>query len=256
MYENDFRVIDRAVVDPLLALTWPEFLRRHRWRHDQWNDPAEFLDDFALDHDTDRDNIPRILASRTLRWTMQRSSPQLFFVETVLECAKSVSKQCPSYYCATSFAARTLFLAAAVGGFLTGRLSRPGLYSTAALLGSDEAPDCLDLLPADRKRLKQALHPMLVPTPVFPWQPREQEGDYYFLGLAETKPFLDFVRRSVSENWACPRISKESRSELPNSGSRVPTMRDSQVATQLARWLARSTRGSRTRRLCMLWHVG
>ena len=53
--ENYYWIIDQAVVDPLLALSWPEFHRRYRWkgRGSQWATAAEFLAEFALDPQPD-----------------------------------------------------------------------------------------------------------------------------------------------------------------------------------------------------------
>jgi len=53
--EHYYCIIDRAVVDPLLALSWPEFHRRCRWkgRGSQWATAAEFLAEFALDPQPD-----------------------------------------------------------------------------------------------------------------------------------------------------------------------------------------------------------
>jgi hypothetical protein len=94
--ENYYWIIDRAVVDPLLALSWPEFHRRYRWkgRRTQWRTAAEFLSEFALDPESDDldpesddlELVHRILATRTLRWTMLRCSDlQYFFMLEVID---------------------------------------------------------------------------------------------------------------------------------------------------------------------------
>jgi hypothetical protein len=115
--ENYYWIIDRAVVDPLLALSWPEFHRRYRWkgRRTQWRTAAEFLSEFDLDPESadldpesadldpesddldpesddldpesdDLELVHRILATRTLRWTMLRCSDlQYFFMLEVID---------------------------------------------------------------------------------------------------------------------------------------------------------------------------
>jgi hypothetical protein len=94
--ENYYWIIDRAVVDPLLALSWPEFHRRYRWkgRRTQWRTAAEFLSEFDLDPESDDldpesddlELVHRILATRTLRWTMLRCSDlQYFFMLEVID---------------------------------------------------------------------------------------------------------------------------------------------------------------------------
>lgn len=253
-YENFYQVIDRAVVDPLLALTWPEFLRRYKWRHGQRHDPAEYLEDFALDDEDDIENIPRILASRTLRWTMQRTAPQLHFLETIFESTPDIRNRCPTLYCGPIFAYKAMFLAAAVDGFFNERLTWWDLFVTCSLLGADDTFDYLDLDDLDRRGLQEVLHPMFVPSPVFPWLPREHDGQYYSLGLRETKSFLKFVQRAVAENWACPLIAKDTLAELPRAARKAPTMRDNEVATKLVRWLNRSRRFGK-QRLCMVWEA-
>ena len=99
--ENYYWIIDRAVVDPLLALSWPEFHRRYRWkgRGSQWATAAEFLAEFALDPETDDlELVHRILATRTLRWTMLLCSDmQYFFMLEVIDQVPEAKRRCPTF---------------------------------------------------------------------------------------------------------------------------------------------------------------
>lgn len=89
------RVFDRDFVDPLLAMTWPKYLRRYKYVADQWNSPEHFLTDFALDPQPEDDHLARrIVRSWTLRRTMRSCTPKIFFLEQLLESVPKGHLRC------------------------------------------------------------------------------------------------------------------------------------------------------------------
>src|SRR5262249_33768828 len=72
--EHFCHFLDRAAVDPFLALTWKQFDRKFGWGYSEWNSAADFLTQLALDPVPDDPAVvERILARRTLRWTLKHS---------------------------------------------------------------------------------------------------------------------------------------------------------------------------------------
>jgi hypothetical protein len=97
--EHFYQLIDRPAVGQLLGLTWPQFHRKYRWKDPQWPTAEDFLREFALDEENDLAAIPRILKTRTLRWTMLRSTPQFYFMVEMIDKAPEIKKRCPQFWC-------------------------------------------------------------------------------------------------------------------------------------------------------------
>jgi hypothetical protein len=116
--EHFYQFIDRAVVDPVLMMSWADFLRKHPWRRDS----LEELLDFAVEPQPDSDARSRILATRSLRWTMRRSTPAYYFLNTLIYHVPHLRRRCPDVWANDCYDVAALE-AAAVEAFLVDRIS-------------------------------------------------------------------------------------------------------------------------------------
>jgi hypothetical protein len=252
-FEHYYQFIDRAVVDPLVALTWRQFHKKYGWTGgSQWSNAAEFLADFALDPPPeDVQIVERILATRTLRWTLRHSSSQYFcLIEGMVVHVPAIEKRCPGIQtsCLDEVA---LFLAAAVHGFLEGTINQRTLWAVFALHGCANQVQWLNLPRKQRKIIRKALAPSPLPRPMFSWQDEDcLDGEHFPLGQADTRRFLRFLRRAWEEDWPCRYLEPDIRLEL--SQGRLPTIRDCKSAETL---LAKAPCGQ-GRRPCILWFFG
>ena len=73
--------------------------------------------------------VDEVLARRTLRWTMKRSSPQYFFLLEVIYNAPDVRKRCPEIWTESPYEI-AIIIAASVDAFLTGRIDVKTLKET------------------------------------------------------------------------------------------------------------------------------
>jgi hypothetical protein len=251
--EHFYQIIDRAVVDPFLALTWPEFHKRYGWKGTcQWESAADYLMEFGLDEEADEEKVARILARRTLRWTMLRCSPQFYFLDVVFTHAAAVRRRCPEFW-VRRFADHQLMLSAAVGGFLDGRLKKQHLRVVLALHGGPGEAFSLEMPRTAVRAIESAILPWDERPPMFPWQVRGEIHGSCPLGIADTRRFLVFVRRSWSEKWPCPYSGRDTLAELPKNRRKSATIRDNLVAGKLFRWI-RQVDNDRLAKLCIFRH--
>jgi hypothetical protein len=252
--EHFYQLIDREAVDPFLALSWREFHRQCRWKDfSQWGCAAEFLTEFALDGEfQDPKMVQRILASRTLRWTMLRSSPQYFFLYEMVLHAPAVSSRCPTVW-PPVLEEIAMMMAAAVDGFLGGRIGKRTLGAVFTLHGSLGEIGWLELPHAKLNAVVEALTPYPQPQPIFPWQDDSCIGNgYRSLGLRDTHAFLNFLRRAWAEGWPCTYLGAKARGELPAPKKRALSIRDCSAARRL---LAYADSG-RIGRPCVIRYFG
>ena len=79
--EHYYWVIDRTVIDPFLALSWREFHKKLGWDStSQWKSAAEFFLEFEMPPETDPKTVERILATRTVGWSMRHSAQPYWFL--------------------------------------------------------------------------------------------------------------------------------------------------------------------------------
>ncbi|MSU23784.1 MAG: hypothetical protein EXS32_08175 [Opitutus sp.] len=126
--EHFVSIIDRARVDEVLSLSWKDFHRRYRWKRDSpWPSAAEFLHDFALEGEPEQSIVDDILDRRTLRWTMNRCTPKLFFVYEIIVHVPDLRARCLSYTPSEMF---DLSIVQAVGAeaFIRGEISQATFF--------------------------------------------------------------------------------------------------------------------------------
>ncbi len=234
--EHFYQVIDRPEVDKLLGLTWPQFHRRYGWEPGQWGSAEEFLVDFALDDERARDDVDHVLKTRTLRWTMLRSSPKFFFMVEIAGQIPQLSMRCPRFWCEGLYQSH-MFLGAASNAFLEGRISTRMLRAVVSLHGGPGEVRGLKLPSAKFQELEHALEPWEDPAGMFGWMRlRGYEDGYYQLGSRDARLVFEFLLQAWSENWACPYLSREIAAELPKSKRTAPRIRDNPVAESIMDW--------------------
>jgi hypothetical protein len=252
--EHYYQFFDREVVDPFLALTWRAFDKKHGWSDAcQWSSAAQFLSEYALEPPpADHRIVERILASRTLRWTLCHSSAQyLCFSEGLLVHAPAIEKRCPATE-PPGLEEAGLFRAAAVHGFLHGRTGRRTLCAAFAITGWAGEFEWL-ALPPDRGKIVRAALDGTLSRPIFPWQDQSCLAvGFDALSLADTRRFLDFVRAAWAEKWPCPYLLPEVGRKLSLPENRAPTLRDSPTA-EFMRCCASSRR---LRQPCLIRYFG
>jgi|GEM_PF-4415981 len=226
-----YQFFDRAAAGELLAMPWKAILQRHpRSRRS-----IEELLAFALDNEPDDRAMERILATRTVRWTMKRSSPQYHFLAEVLYA--TWGHPCRHRYADCDPAATPVLLAAAVNGFLAGKLRRSVLHAILKLNAIGFATDWISLTRVEQRLVSQGWDPAQMASPIYPWQGSAahlDDGDTG-LGAADTRRLLSFLRTAWQENWATPRLNADTL-KLRTSGSiGPPRFRDFSLTHELHR---------------------
>jgi hypothetical protein len=101
--ENYYYFFDRSAVDYVWNLSWREFLRLHgtsRWAKgpDTGDGSASLrgLIAFSVGPDPAAPEVEDIIRRRTLRWTIQRSSPQFYMMEEIVYHVPRLRKSCAS----------------------------------------------------------------------------------------------------------------------------------------------------------------
>ena len=242
-------VVDRTVIDPFLALSWRDFDKKYGWdKTSQWESAAEFFLEFEMPEGTDSKEVDRILASRTLRWSMRQSSQPYWFLEYVV--APTVRRRCPQFE-PSCLEETAMIIAAAVHGFLQGWLDKQTLWTVIALI---DGIGRLRLSKSEEKAVLAALPPLEKPDPFVLWQTEHGLGQDEFscLGLRDTRRFQTFLQRAWEEIWPCTLLGPESQSELPAPKKPPLTIRDCEFAGKLLACL----RSKRIERPCLLRYFG
>ncbi len=241
--EHYYWVIDRTVIDPFLALSWREFHKKLGWDStSQWKSAAEFFLEFEMPVETDPKTVERILATRTVGWSMRHSSQPYWFLEYVIPTA--LRRRCPQFD-PSCLEETAMIIAAAVYGFLQGRVDRQTLFAVLVLI---DGIGWLKLRKSEEKAVLAALPPLPQPKPFVLWQTERGDSSHSCLGLLDTRRFLRFLKRAWKERWPCSLLSPESQEELPVPTKPPLTMRDCEFAGKLIGGL----RSKHVKRLCVL----
>jgi len=123
--EHFYWFIDREVIDPVLEMRWKTFLRKYYWDRDCLNETLSF----AVEPEPDASTISDILKKRSLRWTMKHSSPAYWFLNTVVYHVPALERRCLDVSLYRNLYEIAILDAAAVEGFLEGRISERALWA-------------------------------------------------------------------------------------------------------------------------------
>jgi hypothetical protein len=217
-----YQFLDRDKVDPLLAMTWRQLLRRYRG----WEDEIEELIAFAVDPEPDAAQVRAIIERRTLRWTLQRSSPQYHLLAEILAYAR-VNDKCPYVECPAW--EHPLLLAVAAEAFLANKIDRRTLYAVLRISAISFPTDWLDIASSDERILARGWDPDEMARPIYPWQGAAahlgSDGDTA-LGIVDTRRLVRFVLRAWNEDWPAPRLLAESLKGRLKKRRGLPRFRD------------------------------
>jgi hypothetical protein len=225
--EHFYWFIDRDVIDPVLGMSWKAFLRKYPWDRDEVDEVLSF----AVKGEPDEDAISRILENQTLRWTMKRSSPAYWFLNEVVHHVPALKPRCPELWIHNDFDLAILE-AAAVHGFLIGRISERTLWTVYNINGRRDPSRWLELTRSEFKRVKAALNCGAVEKPIFPWQSDDcLTGGYRCLGIRDTRLFIDFLCTAWQEHWSIMRLNEAVRKRVADMF--MPCIRDYPLAPKL-----------------------
>jgi hypothetical protein len=248
--EHFFWFVDRAVVDPILAMTWSSFLRRHPWPSSELTDLLRF----SIEPEPSGAAVREILARRTLRWTMQRSTPAYFFLDEVVHHVSSVRRASPEV--SSSLYETAVLVAVAYNAFLDRELDAKTTQAIFRITGAENPRAWLDLTPAHAARLNTVLAGHLEDKPIFPWLGRDATQDgYSALHVADTHRFMAFLRQAAEHNWPAPRVKRDvmrKLDKLDRPARKTLAFRDCELTTNLARVAKRA----RFQRPCVLRYFG
>lgn len=249
--EHFISVIDRASIDAVLSLSWREFNLRYQWTGSQWSSAAEFLQDFAYDSESDPSTIDDIIERRSLRWSMNRCSPKLFFMYEIIEHVPDLRTRCLSYT-PRDLNDMSVVHAVAAEAFVRGDISRAVFFSVLRFCERLNLGDAIDLKKPHYKEVVRALKSWVPSMPPFRWLSLDYFGEgYACLNIRETTSVVTFLERAWKGKWAAPSLSDWARGKLGISNAVNPTVRDSDAARQILRWF----RSSERRGMCLVSYV-
>lgn len=232
-------IIDRAAIDEVLALSWKAFSRRYRWKKtSEWSSAKNFLQAFALDSEHDQSTVDDIVARRTLRWTMNRCSPKLFFMYEIVNQVPDLSARCHTYFPERLW---DLGIVQAVGAeaFFRGEITQATFFSILRFCQGLSLADSINLKDPHYRQVERTLKSWTPSRPPFRWLSSEYFGEgYACLNLRETKSVVRFLERAWEGKWPATNLSEWARGELGISRSVETTIRDSDVAGQVLRWFS------------------
>jgi hypothetical protein len=212
---------------------------------------AEFLQVFAYAPDTDLSTIDDIMDRRTLRWTMNRCSPKLFFMYEIIEHVPDLRTRCLSY---TPRDPNDLSIVHAIAAeaFVRGDISQAMFFSILRFCERLSLGDAIDLKKPHYKELVRALKSWVPSRPPFRWLSSDYFGEgYACLNIRETKSVVRFLERAWKCKWAAPYLSDWARGRLSMSDAVDPTVRDSDAARQILRWFRSPERSG----MCLVSYV-
>lgn len=243
--EYYYQFLDRDVLGRLLELSWKEFLCR--WGNTRWARGAptgdgygslrEFIS-FSMSPEPSPEQVEAILARKTIRWTIQHSSPQLAAIAGLIDRVPMFRKHavCVGFFKGSEFAA---LLAAAVDAYFSRRISLDVLRAVFRLHSVEDVSPWLCLSRRERQTLKENVSPPNICRPIYRWQGLGFLADEEWascLAVADTRRLVAFVARVWRENWPVTRVKELSETSAP-TGSQPPKFRDFDLAKEFGRIL-------------------
>lgn|SRR5487761_1229016 len=222
--EAYYQFFDRDDVDPLLGMRWPECVDRYFMDEE---DAREFVE-FAIDGG---EEIGDVLSRRTLRWTMQRSTPQYHFLAEIIDRAAR------GPYAACDPCETAVLLAVAIEARLNGLIDRPTLHAVLKInaIGSPAGSGFLEISESEERPLLRGWRPESMARPIYAWQ-----GDGAHLctgdtaiGVADTRRLIRFLTRAWEENWPSPLLCRDTLRFRKKRKQSAPRYREFQLAKDL-----------------------
>ncbi len=244
--EHSYLFLDRETVDPLWKLSWKEFLRK--WGKSRWATAKHFQDGnsslrgliaFGLDPEPSHQDVEQILERRTIRWTIQHSSPQYFVMQEILHHVPDLRGSMVSV--SPSHDDSGALIAVGVRAYLQGEIGAQMLWAILKLHSVDDAGEWLRLSKKEKRDLSAVVQPHEshdLGRPIYRWQGSnacEEEEWTNCLNTAATRRFASFVMRAWRENWPAPRLEDTELSSCKVPPGKIPRFRDFAIARELNR---------------------
>jgi hypothetical protein len=235
--EHAVFLFDGDVVDGLLALTWPQYLRKYGFEPGEWETPEEFLTDFALDPmPVDGTLASRIVRSWTLRRTLRRCSPQIFFIETVLNNVPKFGRTISVWQHRSAFdffADLTMLRNTVIPAFLEGRINTSCFRAVMKIIDRATGHGDFEMTRGDRGKVSRALREN-GPKSAFCGLP-PVEDQYTTLSTTETQRFLRVIEEGWRGNWPVAEASLTTRCKTGAGSSRAAglTLHDCRLVAEL-----------------------
>lgn len=247
--ETYYCFFDRSAVDSLWKLSWREFLRLHgksRWAKGQdTGDGAGSLRGliaFSVEPQPSAKEIEEIIGRRTLRWAIQRSSPQFYVMEEILYHIPRLRKSCVSLdVWSNDF---TVLLAAAAEGYFHGEVTVSAFKSVLKLHYS-KFEDFIRLSKRERSVVQGLMDVDQYAKPIYPWQGPTailDEQWAWCLGVADTRRFFTLVGRLWKRNPEVRRVLDFEGIQLCKPKRESHRFRDFGIAGELMNLWSRKVR--------------
>jgi hypothetical protein len=204
---------DRSAVDPIWKMSGQDFLRlygkNHRDRRSKLADADSWLREliaFSVEPEPSDAEVEDIIRHRTLRWTIQHSTPQFYIMGEILCGVPRLTKSCAVLdVWVNDF---SVLLAAAAGGYFRGEVPVSAFKSVLKLHYS-KFEDFIRLSKRERSVVRSLMDVDQFAKPIYPWQGLEAILDdqwAWCLGAADTKRFFALVDRLWKQNPEVRRI--------------------------------------------------
>ena len=224
---------DRSAVDPLWNLSWQDFLRLHgksRWaKGPDVGDGAASLRGliaFAVEPHPSAIAIEEIIRRRSVRWTIQRSSPQFYMIEEIVYHVPRLRKSCVSLdVWSNDFA---VLLAAAADGYFDGEVLVSSLKAVLKLHYA-KFEDFIRLTKQERSVLRDLMGVEQVAKPIYSWQGPGailDEQWAWCLGIADTRRFFTLLDQLWKQDPEITRIHDVEGVELHKPDHETHRFRD------------------------------
>jgi hypothetical protein len=196
-----------------------------------------------MEPEPSEDDIANIFETKTVAWTLQRTTTMQFFVMSEIIDELSIgSRQKPvcvrSGYLEDCF----LLLAAGVEGWVRGTVTGQTLQATLKLHNFTKPSHWLTLPHGLQGKVDRLISPKILARPPYPWRGLNACGsssaaDYdgaNCLKPQDTKRFLTFLERAWEEDWAVPFVKDPAHSgQSVGSEVGIPRFRQVELAQQL-----------------------
>jgi hypothetical protein len=211
--ETYYCFFDRSAVDPLWKMSWEVFLRLYgkhrRGKRSREADVHSWLREliaFSVEPEPSDAEVDDIIRRRTLRWTIQRSSPQFYTMGEIMCGVPRLAKSCAVLGVWANDL--SVLLAAAAEAYFRGEVTASGFKSVLKLHYS-KFEDFIRLSRRERSVVRGLMDVDQYAKPIYPWQGETAVLDEEWagcLGVADTKRFFALVDRLWKQNPEVRRI--------------------------------------------------
>jgi hypothetical protein len=247
--DNYYCFFDRSAVDPLWKMSWQDFLRLYgknrRGKGSKVGDVDSWLHEliaFSVEPEPSDAEVEDIIRRRTLRWTVQHSSPQFYTMEEIVFGVPRLAKSCALLDVWANDS--SVLLAAAAEGYFQGKI--PVFEFKAVLkLHYLKFDDFIRLSKQERSVVRGLMDVDEFAKPIYRWQGAEAILDdqwAWCLGVADTKRLFGLVDRLWQQNPEVTRILDVDAIEFCTPGRDTHRFRDFGISRHLMNVWSRKVR--------------